>query len=662
MSSTSERMSKLSPQKLALLKKAMGEKDRVAEPIAIVGMGCRFAGAVSIAQYWHLIQNRIDKTGEIPASRWDIDRFFEAGGAKPGKMSTRWGGFLEDIDQFDASFFGVSPREAEKMDPQHRMLLQVVWEALEYGGIAPTSLRESATGVFVGVGGTDYSRVPVQLDNYFEQITAYSGTGNALSIAANRISYTLDLRGPSLAIDTACSSSLVAAHLAIRSLRTNECDTAIVGGVNAILTPETTLAFSQAQMLSPDGKCRPFDDGANGYVRGEGCGAIILKRLSDAVSDGDNVLATIRGSAVNQDGLTSGINAPRATAQVEVIRRALRDARCTPDDVSYIEAHGTATPLGDPIELSALTEVFKGGQSNGKPPCYLGSVKANIGHTETAAGIASLIKTILMFQNGTIPAQTHFNKINRHAELEKSRLQVASESMAWSELTNKPVAGISSFGFGGTNAHLVLEGAPVAKVTDADTPTIPAASPRCLMTLSAKTSDQLRSMASNLSEVVNDKTTLSLADACYTAAVGRSAFRHRLAITASDTSDLKKSLDSFVAGQSSSKIKQRLVKADRRRKVAFLFPGQGAQAVGMGRQLFESNQVFREALKACDEILADLMPQRLLHVLYEDESDQPLIHQTQYTQPALFAIEYAVSKMWRSFRRRALGNGGSQHW
>ena len=272
MTSRSERLARLSPQKLALLKKKMGDAVAVSEPIAVVGMGCRFAGASNLSEYWRLIRDRLDQTGEIPATRWDVDEFFDPTGATPGKMTTRWGGFLENIDQFDASFFGITPREAEKMDPQHRLLLEVTWHALEYGAIAPSKLRGSSTGVFVGIGGVDYSRVPYQHDNYYEQITAYSGTGNALSIAANRISYALDLRGPSIAIDTACSSSLVAAHLAIRSLRSVECDAAIVGGVNAILTPETTLAFSQAQMLSPDGKCRPFDSGANGYVRGEGCG------------------------------------------------------------------------------------------------------------------------------------------------------------------------------------------------------------------------------------------------------------------------------------------------------------------------------------------------------------------------------------------------------
>ncbi|MCM2369159.1 type I polyketide synthase [Aporhodopirellula aestuarii] len=657
MSSTSERMAKLSPEKLALLKKAMGESDRIAEPIAVVGLGCRFAGAANIAEYWQLIRDGLDMTGEIPASRWDVDAFFDATGKTPGKMTTRWGGFLDDIDLFDAAFFGISPREAEKMDVQHRLLLQVVWEALEFGGISPTSLRESSTGVFVGVGGTDYSRIPVQLDNYFEQITAYSGTGNALSIAANRLSYTLDLRGPSMSIDTACSSSLVAAHLAIRSLRSNECDAAIVGGVNAILTPETTLAFTQAHMLSPDGKCRPFDDQANGYVRGEGCGIVILKRLSDAVSNGDMILATIRGSAVNQDGLTSGITAPRGTAQVEVIRRALRDARCSPDDVSYVEAHGTATPLGDPIELGALAEVFRARGAEGEQPCYLGSVKANIGHTETAAGMASLIKTVLMLSNQTIPAQTHFQKLNPHAGIDQSRLQVAQQMMRWNGVKGAAIAGISSFGFGGTNAHLVLEAARAAEVDSAsngrgtltDAAEHKVDRPKHLLTLSAKSPKQLRNLAGRFSESITDTTSYPLADVCYTAAVGRAAFKHRLAVSTGDAAELKQILATFASGENSRRVKQAAVKGDRRRKIAFLFPGQGAQSPGMGRELFETHPVFREALEACDEILADLLPHRLLHVLYEDQSDEPLIHQTQYTQPALFAIEYAMSRLWRSF-------------
>jgi myxalamid-type polyketide synthase MxaB len=645
MSSTSERIAKLSPQKLALLKQAMGESNRIAEPIAIVGMGCRFAGAANIAEYWRLIHDGIDATGEIPASRWDVDAFYDASGTTAGRMPTRWGGFIDDMDRFDAAFFGISPREAEKMDPQHRLLLEVVWEALEYGGIAPTQLRETATGVFVGVGGVDYSRIPVQLDNYFEQITAYSGTGNALSIAANRISYTLDLRGPSMAIDTACSSSLVAAHLAVRSLRSNECDAAIVGGVNAILTPETTLAFSQAHMLSPDGKCRPFDDGANGYVRGEGCGVVVLKRLSDAISNGDMILATIRGSAVNQDGTTSGITAPRGASQVDVIKRALRDASCKPDEISYVEAHGTATPLGDPIEIGALTEVFRARSGERTSPCYVGSVKSNIGHTETAAGMASLIKTVLMCRHQTIPGQAHFHKLNRHLKLDNSRLQVASERMAWDAGGATPKAGISSFGFGGTNAHLVIEAA-----TNVAPPTYPPSDrPKHIMAISAKNAQQLRDLATNLSESIVDPETYPLADACYTAAVGRAHFRHRLAIPVSNSAELKQHLDAFATGTLPRAAKHAVATVERRRKIAFLFPGQGTQTPGMGRELFQTHRVFREALESCDAILADILPQRLLHVLYEDGSPQPLIHQPQYTQSAIFSVEYALSRLWRSF-------------
>ncbi len=645
MSSTSERIAKLSPQKLALLKQAMGESNRIAEPIAIVGMGCRFAGAATIADYWRLIHDGTDTTGEIPASRWDVDAFYDASGTTAGRMPTRWGGFIDRMDRFDAAFFGISPREAEKMDPQHRLLLEVVWEALEYGGIAPTQLRETATGVFVGVGGVDYSRIPVQHDNYFEQITAYSGTGNALSIAANRISYTLDLRGPSMAIDTACSSSLVATHLAVRSLRSNECDAAIVGGVNAILTPETTLAFSQAHMLSPDGKCRPFDDAANGYVRGEGCGVVVLKRLSDAISNGDMILATIRGSAVNQDGTTSGITAPRGASQVDVIKRALRDASCKPDEISYVEAHGTATPLGDPIEIGALTEVFRSHSGERTAPCYIGSVKSNIGHTETAAGMASLIKTVLMCRHQTIPGQAHFQKLNRHLKLDNSRLRVASERIAWDAGGATRKAGISSFGFGGTNAHLVIEAA-----TNVAPPTYPPSDrPKHVMAISAKNPQQLRDLASSLSESIVDPETYPLADACYTAAVGRAHFRHRLAIPASTAAELKQSLDAFATGTLPRAAKHAVATVDRRRKIAFLFPGQGTQVPGMGRELFQTHRVFREALESCDAILADILPQRLLHVLYEDDSPKPLIHQPQYTQTAIFSVEYALSRLWRSF-------------
>lgn len=645
MNSPSERLARLSPQKLALLQKTMHSGGGGnSEPIAIVGMGCRFAGASNVPQYWRLIRESIDMTGEIPPSRWDVDQFYDPVPGTPGKMPTRWGGFLDEIDCFDATFFGISPREAEKMDPQQRLLLEVVWEALEYGGILPSGLRQSATGVFVGIGGVDYSRIPVRFgSHYYETVTAYSGTGNALSIAANRISYTLDLRGPSMSIDTACSSSLVAAHLAIRSLRSHECSMAIVGGVNAILTPETTLAFSQAQMLSPEGKCRPFDHRANGYVRGEGCGVVVLKRLSDAVRDGDLVFATILGSAINQDGLTSGITAPRATAQVEVIRQALRDAHRSSDEVSYIEAHGTATPLGDPIEVSALAEVFRAGKTAALPPCYFGSVKGNIGHTETAAGIASLIKTALMLRHRQIPSQIHFQQLNPHIDLSGSRLEVAAEPRPWDHHLRTRVAGISSFGFGGTNAHLVLEEASVP-------PPKPATSdrPQHVLTLSAKSPDRLRALAGRLREALRDDPELAVADLCYTAGTGRTHLTHRLAIPVRESGEVVEALERFAMGEESPAVRTGKARTDRPLRVAFLFPGQGAQFPGMGQTLYQNHPVFRAALEECDAILADLLPERLLKVLFADSSTPPRVHQTRYTQPALFAIEYALSRMWRS--------------
>lgn len=671
MTSMSERLANLPPDKLALLKKAMGNSRGMSEPIAVVGMECRFAGTSSVGEYWNVITNGIDNTSEIPKSRWELDEFYDAKGGTPGKMTTRWGGFLDDIDRFDAAFFGISPREAEKMDPQHRLLLEVVWEALESGGLAPSRLRESATGVFIGIGGVDYSRIPVQLDNYYQQITAYSGTGNALSIAANRISYTLDLRGPSLSIDTACSSSLVAAHLAVRSLRSHECDMAIVGGVNAILTPETTLAFSQAQMLSADGKCRPFDHRANGYVRGEGCGAIILKRLSDATSDHDNILAVIRGSAVNQDGLTSGITAPRATAQSAVIRRALKDAGLRSADVSYVEAHGTATPLGDPIEASALTEVFRksntahGAIGDNSNPCYFGSVKANIGHTETAAGMASLIKTILMLRHQLIPRQLHFQRLNPHVRLDDSRLHVADRQIPWSTGGRPRIAGVSSFGFGGTNSHVVLEEF-TAKAVEKPL----ADRPKHVLTLSAKNPDRLQELVGRYHQSLNQASAPgALSDICYTAATGRSHFHHRMAIVAENTKELSSRLDDLLSGANSGFIAKGKTRGDRRFKVAFLFPGQGSQFPHMGRDLYRTHPVFRAAIDRCDAGLKDLLPHRLLHVLFEDDTHQrhnsgegqtsgntshnskpqPKIHDTLYTQPALFAVQYALAQLWRSF-------------
>ncbi|MGF1937067.1 MAG: beta-ketoacyl synthase N-terminal-like domain-containing protein [Nostoc sp. ChiQUE02] len=422
----------------------------VREPIAIVGMSSCFPGANYLDAYWELLRYQKDAIVEVPANRWDVNSFYHPRPATPGKMSSRWGGFLAQVDQFDPQFFGISPREAERMDPQQRLLMKVAWEALENAAIPAEKLAGSLSGVFIGISTSDYWRL--QTTN----IDAYAGTGNAHSIAANRLSYFFDFIGPSLAVDTACSSSLVAAHLACQSLRSGECNLALVGGVNLILSPDLTIAFSQARMMAADGRCKTFDASADGYVRSEGCGVVVLKRLSDALRDGDNILATIRGSAINQDGHSNGLTAPNGLSQQAVIRQALENAGVTPDQISYVEAHGTGTPLGDPIEINSLKAVLSKGRSLNQP-CAIGSVKTNIGHLEAAAGIAGLIKVALALYHREIPAHLNLKQLNPHISLENTPFFIPTEHQPWNSVNNSLFAGVSSFGFGGTNAHVVLE-------------------------------------------------------------------------------------------------------------------------------------------------------------------------------------------------------------
>jgi acyl transferase domain-containing protein len=363
------------------------------EPVAVVGMACRFPQANSPSQYWQLLRDGVDAIREVPRQRWDVDAFFDPQPAAPSKMYTRWGGFVDNIDQFDPTFFGISVREAQRIDPQQRLLLEVTWEALEDGAIPPERLQNSATGVFVGISNSDYRLLYKDLS----QIDAYVATGTCLCIAANRLSYTLNLRGPSMAVDTACSSSLVAVHLACQSLKWGESELAIAAGVNLILSPEGTITLSQARMMAPDGRCKTFDAAADGYVRGEGCGVVILKRLSDALAAGDRILAVISGSAVTQDGLTNGLTAPNGPSQQAVISMALAAAGRSPHEISFVETHGTGTALGDPIEVRSLRNVLMRDRAE-ELPCWLGAVKTNIGHLESAAGIAGLQKLILALQ------------------------------------------------------------------------------------------------------------------------------------------------------------------------------------------------------------------------------------------------------------------------
>jgi myxalamid-type polyketide synthase MxaB len=638
-----ERLASLSPEKRRLLEQRLRESRDAAEPVAIVGMACRLPGAPDLESYWRLIRDGMDATRAVPQGRWDPSHF-ELHGDEDVQSSVHWGGFLEDVEGFDGAFFGISPRESAQMDPQQRLLLEVAWESLEHAGRPQERINGSMTGVFIGIGGSDYSKIPMRYDNYLEYLDAHAGTGNALSIAANRVSYLLNLHGPSIATDTACSSSLVSLHLALSSLRNWECDTAVAGGVNLILLPLVSIAFAKARMLSPSGRCRPFDAAADGYVRGEGCGVVVLRRLSDAVGAGDNVLAVIRGSAVNQDGRTSGITAPSSHWQRAAIQAALKEADLTPGQVTYVEAHGTGTPLGDPLEAQSLGDVY-GRREGAEMPCYLGSVKANVGHLETASGVAGLIKVVLMMQHDLILPQLHLEKLNPHLSLEGTRLQFPDRPIRWSGVAPTRIAGVSSFGFGGTNAHVVVEEARGRKSAP---PEAGSDRPLNVLTLSAAGETALKQLTEKYAGLLSAHPDLSLHDLCYSANTGRSHFSHRLTVTASNRDEMHRRLASAETGSRAGGVKATQLKGLGGRRIAFLFSGQGSQYAGMGKKLFETQPSFRRILEECDEHLRDELDVPLLSVLF-DEGREATLAETAYTQPALFALEYALASLWRSW-------------
>ncbi|MFL9817595.1 SDR family NAD(P)-dependent oxidoreductase [Tolypothrix campylonemoides VB511288_2] len=621
------------------------------EPIAIIGIGCRFPSADNPEVFWQILHNKVDAITEVPKERWDVDALYDPKPATPEKMNTRWGGFLEQVDRFEPSFFNISPREAEPIDPQQRLLLEVAWEALENAGIAPQKLAGSKTGVFIGICNADYHRLLYQNSSC---INAYSGTGTASSISANRISYVLDLRGPSVAIDTACSSSLVAVHFACQSLRSGESSMCLVGGVNLILSPDMGITFSQAQMMASDGRCKTFDAKADGYVRGEGCGVVVLKLLKDAIRDKDNIRAIVKGSAINQDGLSNGLTAPNALAQQAVIREALKNAEVTPAQISYIEAHGSATSLGDPIEFKSLKAVLMKDRQPDQP-CWIGSVKTNIGHLEAAAGIAGLIKVVLSLQHGEILPNLHLVQLNPYISLKGTTFSIPTECQPWVAGTEKRLAGVSAFGFGGTNCHVILEEAPIDfRLSDAGkNPKSEIQNPKStecplhLLTLSAKSEKALVELAQKYVNFFASHPEVSLFDVCYTANTGRSHFNHRLAVMASSCVQAREKLTNFCTKQESAQVFKG--QGSSLPKVAFLFTGQGSQYVGMGRQLYETAPVFRAAIDRCDEILRSYLEKPLLSVLYPEPGQTSPINQTAYTQPALFAIEYALVQLWQSW-------------
>ena len=649
MSQDESKTEELSPVKRAILelremRAQMDEVERRAkEPIAIVGMGCRFPGqSNNTEQLWQLLHDGVDAINEIPEGRWDVDSYYDPDPDAPGKMSTRWGGFIEDVDKFDADFFGISRREVESLDPQHRLLLEVSWEALEHAGQSPSDLFGSNSGVFIGIGGFDYSQLQIQQGDA-SSIDAYYATGFSHSAASGRLSYLLGLQGPAVSIDTACSSSLVAIHQACQSLRLNECNLALAGGVNMILLPELVVNFSKARMMAADGRCKTFSANADGYVRGEGCGMIVLKRLSDALANGDHIHALIRGSATNQDGRSSMLTAPSGPSQQTVIRSALENAGVDAAQIQYVEAHGTGTSLGDPIEVNALAAVLSEGHS-ADSPLMIGSIKTNIGHLEAAAGIAGLIKTVLAMEHDVIPPHLHLDGLNPQIPWSEIPVNVPTELTPWPSADEQKFAGVSSFGFSGTNAHVVLESAPVQESTEAEI-----VRSKHILTLSTKNDNALSTLAQRYVDHLETQDAAAFADTANTSNIGRAHLTHRLAVVAETAAEASDKLKEFIAGRESSHLWRGSCATDSEPEIAFLFTGQGSQWPDMGRGLYETQPVFRKALEYCDEILQPYMEQPLLSVLYAEKQDKTLLDNTAYTQPALFALEYALAELWQSW-------------
>lgn len=610
------------------------------DSIAIVGMGCRFPGAANDpGAFWDLLSQGRDAISETPEDRWSLSKFYAPGTAKPGKTQSKWGGYVDQIDGFDPAPFGISPREAASMDPQQRLLLEVAWQAMEDAGQPVAKMAGSSTAVFVGISSFDYAVAGLSYQDR-TVIGPYSNTGGSSSIAANRISYCFDLGGPSVAVDTACSSSLVALHMACEALRCGEADAALAGGVNALLLPDFYVAFSQLGVLSPDGRCKTFDASANGYVRSEGAGMVMLKRHADAVRDGDDVHCVIRATALNQDGRTDGMTVPNGEAQAQLMRRAYRKAGIDPKQVGYVEAHGTGTPVGDPIEANAIGEVIGAGRS-ADSACFIGSVKTNVGHLEAGAGIAGIIKVALSLKHQAIPKHLNFESINPAIDLEQSGLRLPLETQPWTADTR--IAGVNGFGYGGANAHVVMQSvdemATPAPVSEGSLDELGLPLP-----VSGESEPGLAAAAASWADWLgSDGGNTCPYDLVHEAACHRSQLRHRRVVFGCSASDYRLALSNLAESNASST--PRISASGRNAGFLFVCCGQGPQHWSMGRQLYASSAAFAKTINACDAEFTKHADWSLVEELHRDEADSRL-QQTRFAQPALFAIQIALADQW----------------
>ncbi|MFE6159103.1 type I polyketide synthase [Streptomyces sp. NPDC056486] len=595
--------------------------------VAIVGLDCRFPGAPDPAAYWDLLMRAADGVDEVPSQRWDAAAFHDPDGG-PGRTNTTRGGFVDDPDAFDHEFFALSPREAGAMDPQQRLFLQTVWRALEDAGIPPQRLSDSTTGVYAGIMASEWGQLHL---SRYEEITAHTGAGSGYCMVPNRISYHLNLKGPSLAVDTACSSSLVAVHLAVNALLSREVDHAVAGGVNLQLTPALGIFYTATGLSAPDGRCKPFSAQADGIGRGDGVGAVVLRRLDDALADGQQIYAVIRGTAVNQDGRSNGLTAPSRWAQQEVLAAALRRADVDPAQVAFVEAHGTGTALGDMIETRALGHVYGSGRAK---PCAVGSVKGNLGHTEAAAGIAGLIKVALSLQHRIVPVSPFATRESRKLGLAEHGLKLIKSPL---RLPPGPQsAGLSSFGMGGTNAHAVLETAPVGDhrpVHIGDT------SPPTVFTLSANNSEGLRRNIEAQAAALSRRGHEPLAPLAWTSNQVKTGLPHRFAVAARTTSELVRRLNGAVAD--AEEFSALTGHPEGPHQVAFLFTGQGAQFPGMTKPLYEDCASYRRHLGDADDALRPHLGRSVRDLIL---SGDERVHRTDNAQPALFAVGYAMAR------------------